>query len=183
MISPLLTLAGIFSELSMLAFGGGNVILPEMQRQVVAIHGWMTATDFAALFALAQAAPGPNIMVVALVGYRVAGVAGALVSMAAITAPPTVLTWLVLGIWTRFKDAGWRVLLQAALVPITTGLIGATALLIARTADLAPPRPASVALVALTAIVAGLSLRTRLHPLVLLGAGAAIGALLGGLPG
>ena len=54
----LLTLAIIFTQLSLIAFGGGNTILPEMQRQVVDIHHWMTAQEFSALFAMAQAAPG-----------------------------------------------------------------------------------------------------------------------------
>ncbi len=52
----LLTLAIIFTQLSLIAFGGGNTILPEMQRQVVDIHHWMTAQEFSALFAMAQAA-------------------------------------------------------------------------------------------------------------------------------
>ncbi len=73
MIHTLIALALIFAELSVLAFGGGNTILPEMQRQVVEVHGWMTAADFSALFALGQAAPGPNLMVVTLVGWHVAG--------------------------------------------------------------------------------------------------------------
>jgi chromate transporter len=58
MIQTLIALALIFSELSVLAFGGGNTILPEMQRQVVEIHQWMSAEEFSALFALGQAAPG-----------------------------------------------------------------------------------------------------------------------------
>ncbi len=69
----------MFAQLSLLAFGGGNSILPEMQRQVVQVHQWMTARDFAALYALAQAAPGPNMLVSALIGQRVAGIPGALV--------------------------------------------------------------------------------------------------------
>jgi chromate transporter len=65
-------LAEIFSELSLLAVGGANALVPEMQRRVEA-QGWMGPAEFAALFALAQAAPGPNMLVVTLVGWRVAG--------------------------------------------------------------------------------------------------------------
>ena len=75
----LIALALMYGQLSLLAFGGANAVIPEMQRQVVDVHHWMTAQDFAAMFALAQAAPGPNMMVVGLVGWRVAGVAGAVV--------------------------------------------------------------------------------------------------------
>ena len=68
----------------MLAFGGANAVIPEIHRDVVAVSGWMTDQQFADLFAISQAAPGPNILIVSLVGYQVAGVAGALVTTAAI---------------------------------------------------------------------------------------------------
>ena len=83
----------------MLAFGGGNTILPEMQRQVVDVHGWMTAADFSALFALGQAAPGPNLMVVTLVGWHVAGGWGMLVTTIAKFGPSSLITILALGLW------------------------------------------------------------------------------------
>ena len=73
MIATLITLAVLFTQLSLLAFGGGNTILPEMQREVVEVQHWMTAETFSSLFGLAQAAPGPNLMVVTLVGWHVAG--------------------------------------------------------------------------------------------------------------
>ena len=92
MISILISLALIFSQLSLLAFGGGNTILPEMQRQVVQVHQWMSAADFSALFALGQAAPGPNLMVVTLVGWHVAGWMGVVVTTIAKFGPSSLLT-------------------------------------------------------------------------------------------
>ncbi|WP_163574374.1 chromate transporter, partial [Klebsiella pneumoniae] len=80
MTSVLIALAVIFTQLSLLAFGGGNTILPEMQRQVVDIHHWMSAREFSTMFAVAQAAPGPNMMIVTLVGWHVAGWQGVLVT-------------------------------------------------------------------------------------------------------
>ena len=77
-MSTLTELALVYAQLSLLAFGGANAVIPEMQRQVVDVHHWMTAREFAGLYALAQAAPGPNMMVVSLVGWRVAGVLGRL---------------------------------------------------------------------------------------------------------
>ena len=68
MDDTLTALALIFSQLSVVAFGGGNTTLPEMHRQVVDVHHWMSNADFAALYALAQAAPGPNLMVAPLIG-------------------------------------------------------------------------------------------------------------------
>ena len=80
MNETLVALALIFTQLSLIAFGGGNTTLPEMHRQVVDVHHWMTGADFAALYALAQAAPGPNLMVAPLIGWQVAGLAGMLVT-------------------------------------------------------------------------------------------------------
>ncbi len=169
MIATLLALAGIFAELSLLAFGGGNTILPEMQRQVVQVHHWMTPRTFSALFALAQAAPGPNMMVVTLVGWRVAGWAGVAVTSLAKFAPSSVVTGVVLHLWRRFKDRPWRRIVQAGLVPMTAGLVCASAILIARASD------AGVILGVVTAAGALAAWRTKLHPLWILAAGALIG--------
>jgi hypothetical protein len=84
MNQTLVSLAFIFTQLSLVAFGGGNTTLPEMHRQVVDVHHWMTGADFAALYALAQAAPGPNMMVAPLIGWTIAGWAGLLVTTLAI---------------------------------------------------------------------------------------------------
>ncbi|WP_074163646.1 chromate transporter [Acinetobacter baumannii] len=108
----LLTLAIIFTQLSLIAFGGGNTILPEMQRQVVDIHHWMTAQEFSALFAMAQAAPGPNMMIVPLVGWHVAGLSGLLVTSTAKFLPSSLITVFVMRGWSKFKDKKWRRVLQ-----------------------------------------------------------------------
>ncbi|WP_338662950.1 chromate transporter [Pararoseomonas sp. SCSIO 73927] len=165
-MSTLVALAVIFTQLSLLAFGGGNTILPEMQRQVVEVHRWMSAQDFSALFALAQAAPGPNMMVVPLVGWHVAGWPGLLVSSIAKFGPSSILTGVVLGLWRRFKDRPWRKVVQAGLVPMTVGLVVASAWLITEATT------TEWLLGAITAAVAGLSAATKLHPLWLLSGGA-----------
>jgi len=169
MIAVLLSLAAIFSELSLLAFGGGNTILPEMQRQVVDLHHWMTAQDFSAMFALAQAAPGPNMMIVTLIGWRVAGWAGVLVTTLAKFGPSSILTGLTLHAWRRFKDAPWRRIVQAGLAPMTVGLVSASAWLITRSSD------HGWSLGVITAVGALLIFKTRLHPLWVLAGGALIG--------
>ncbi|BCQ24837.1 chromate transporter [Caballeronia sp. NK8] len=169
MMDNLLSLAAIFSQLSLLAFGGGNSILPEMQRQVVQVHDWMSSADFSALFALAQAAPGPNMMVVTLIGWHVAGWPGVLVTSIAKFGPSSLVTVAALHAWERFKDRPWRRFIQLGLVPITAGLVAASALLIAQASD------RTWLLTAITVVVATLSYRTRLHPLWLLAGGALIG--------
>jgi chromate transporter len=163
-------LAALFSELSMMAVGGANALVPEMQRRVEA-QGWMGPTEFAALFALAQAAPGPNMLVVTLVGWRVAGLWGALVATGAFVLPSGVLTYVVAGVWERFRDARWRRVVQAGLTPVTVGLVMAAAVLLCRAAI----RDVPTGLLVLA--TAGMLLATRLHPLWLLGAGAALGAV------
>lgn len=169
MIAVLISLAIIFAELSLLAFGGGNTILPEMQRQVVEVHHWMSARDFSTMFALAQAAPGPNMMVVTLIGWRVAGWPGVLVTSLAKFGPSSVVTGLAMQVWRRYKDAPWRRAVQAGLIPVTVGLVCAGASLITQ---------ASVhewALAGITVICAAMTLTKRIHPLWALGFGAFAG--------
>lgn len=169
MTAALAALALIFAQLSLLAFGGGNSILPEMQRQVVEVHHWMSAREFTALFALAQTAPGPNMMVVTLIGWHVAGLPGVIVSSLAKFGPCSIVTALVLQVWDRFKQAPWRALVQRALVPVTVGLVSASAALITQASDHA------WSLYAITALVAALAFRGGLHPLWLLAAGGLLG--------
>ena len=95
----------------------------------------MTDRQFADLFAIAQAAPGPNIIIVTLIGYQVAGIAGALVATLAMCGPACVLTYYVARVFDRFRDAKWRVVIQAGLVPVSVGLFAAGAFIIARAAD------------------------------------------------
>jgi chromate transporter len=169
--STLANLAVVFAQLSLLAFGGTNSVLPEMQRQVVGVHSWVTAQEFAALFALAQAAPGPNMLVVTLIGWHVAALPGALVATLGVAGPSSVLTFVATGVWYRFRDAPWRRLVQAGLMPVTAGLVMASAALLIRTTAIGSGT-ASIAVVA-----AMLFLFTRLHPLLVLAAAAALGAL------
>lgn len=169
MSGTLITLALIFTELSLLAFGGGNTILPEMQRQVVDVNHWMTATEFSALFALAQAAPGPNMMVVPLVGWHVAGFAGLMVSSLAKFGPSSLVTGVALQLWERFKDRPWRRTVQAGLVPVTAGLVAASAIVITHASV------ANWSLAVIAALVAIATTTTKIHPLAALAAGALLG--------
>ena len=173
MTGTLLDLARIFATLSLLAVGGGNTILPEMQRQVVVVHSYMSADQFAALYALAQAAPGPNMLVATLIGWHVAGLAGALVATLALCLPSSLLTLAVGGLWWRFREAAWRRRVQVGLVPATSGLIlgGALVLCLSTSRDWR--------FAAVTALAAVGTLATRLNPLWFLAAAAGIGILVG----
>jgi chromate transporter len=181
MNDPLLRLTLLFSQLSLLAFGGANTILPEMQRQVVSSNQMMTAHTFASLFALAQAAPGPNMMVVSLIGWNVAGLSGALLSMVCVSGPSSVLTYFVSRFWYRFRDAPWRKAIQKGLLPVTAGLLlSSAALLIEATSYVAiSSRGISLdwTLGLVTASVTVLLLTTRVHPMLVLGGAAFLGAV------
>lgn len=167
----LIALALIFTELSLLAFGGGNSILPEMQRRVVDLHGWMSAEQFNALFALAQAAPGPNMMVVPLVGWHVAGFSGLLVTSIAKFGPSSLVTIFALRAWERFRDRPWRRIVQVGLLPITVGLVVASAIIITAASA------TSWGLAAITLSVAVITTRSKMHPLIVLAGGAILGML------
>ncbi|WP_293856006.1 chromate transporter [uncultured Alsobacter sp.] len=159
----------IFAELSVLAFGGGATILPEMQRQLVDQRGWLTAQEFGALFALAQAAPGPNMMVGPLIGWHVAGLKGALAAAGGLFLPSSAITLVGVHAWERFKTHPFRPIIQAGLLPVTAGLVAASALILSQAAA------ADAMHVAIIVIVSVAAFATRLHPLALLAAGAVAG--------
>ena len=176
MTHTLMALAALFSQLSLLSFGGGNTILPEMQRQVVTVQHWMSTQEFGALFALAQAAPGPNLMIVTLIGWHVAGWKGLLVTSLAKFGPSSVVTVLAMHVWNRYKDRPWRGIVQRSLAPVTAGLVAASALLIVEASD-----TGWMAWI-ITAGCALAATRTRIHPLWLLAAGSVIGLSGVGIP-
>lgn len=167
--SVLIALASQFALLSFLAIGGVNTLIPEIHRRVVDVEHWMTDTDFAQAFAIAQAAPGPNMLIVSVIGWKVSGVLGALVATAAICIPSSLLTFAVAHIWDRFRKAPLRAAIQHGLAPVTVGLVLATGYILARTVD------QSWAAFAITGAAVTLTLATRLHPIWVLAAGAAAG--------
>ncbi|BAL27417.1 chromate transporter [Azoarcus sp. KH32C] len=166
-------LADLFLQLSILtvvAFGGITAMLPELHRLVVEQRHWMDDTTFAHLFAIAQAAPGPNLLVVSLIGWKVAGIAGAIVATLAISLPMSVVIFFLFRHWERFRDAPWRDAIQTGVAPLAVGLVCASGWMIAASAGL------DARGVALTAVCTALMLTRRWHPLWYIGAGAAAGA-------
>jgi chromate transporter len=160
-----------FGVMSLLAFGGANNILPEMHRQAVDIHHWLNDADFTALFAIAQAAPGPNFLISTLVGWRAAGLPGAVLATLALCAPSTLLAIFASGLWERYSAHPVRRALGASLAALAIGLGAAGALVLVKSADREP----RLALVTLAVAVAAYF--TRRNPLWFLAAAAALGAL------
>jgi chromate transporter len=171
MIPPVLAeLAQQFGSLSFLAIGGVNALIPEIHRRVVDVQGWMTNAEFAQAFAISQASPGPNMLIVSVIGWKVYGFLGALVATLAICLPTSVLTFAIAHVWDRFRGAPLRAAIQRGLAPVTVGLVLASGYVLARAAD-----DGWIAY-ALTATTALLALNTRWHPLWFLTAAAALGA-------
>ena len=167
MTKVVFAILGAFAPMSLLMFGGANSIIPELHRQVVDVHAWMTSEKFATLFAVAQAAPGPNILIVSLIGWQVAGLGGLLAATVAINGPHCLLTYFVGGFVSKGDD--WVAAFKKALVPVTTGLILGSGIVMARSADY------DTLTVAISAATAAYIVLTNRNPLWVL----AIAALTG----
>lgn len=166
-------LALVFGTLSLLGFGGGKAIIPQMQLDVVVQHHWVSAMEFARYFAISKLAPGATNSIAALTGYAVAGFAGAGVAALAIFGPSSLLTFGVGLAWDRFREHPWRELLAKALAPVVIGLSWAGIVAIAQGA-IDVPWTYAIAIATTAAVL----IFSRAHPgVILLGSGIA-GALL-----
>lgn len=161
-----------FGAISLVSVGGGIAVLPEMHRLVVETHGWMDSADFARRFALAQAAPGPNVLVVGLFGWHVAGMLGMLVATIAMTLPTSIMAFGFSRLRTRLAGRFWLRVIERGLVPVAVGLIAASGLLLARGTS------TGWVPVLLTVASTIFVWRTDYSPLWVLGAGAVVGFFL-----
>lgn len=163
-------LLGHFLAVSLMSIGGAITLVPDMHRRLVTEGHLLSDADFTTAIALAQAAPGPNVLFVALMGWYGAGLPGALVSMVGIMVPSTTVA-LAASRWVATRKASLGVqAFQGGMMPVTVGLLLATGWLLLP--DL--QRPTAVLL---SAVVALLVWRTRVPLLWLVGAGALLGAL------
>ena len=167
--SPIGELVWTFGLMSLFAVGGANSAIPEMHRAAVEVHHWMTDKQFADVFAISQLSPGPNVLIVTLIGYSVAGIGGALAATVAMCGPTALLAYYVSRFLERSRHARWPALVQAALVPLSIGLMAASGLILAQTSD----QSWIAALITIGAAV--LAFATRLNPLWLLLAGGILG--------
>jgi chromate transporter len=159
---PIWGLVRTFGVMSLFAVGGANSAIPEMHRVAVDVQHWLTDKQFADVFAISQLSPGPNVLIVA-------GVAGALAATLAMCVPTAVLAYCVSHLLNRSSHSRWPAIIQAALVPLSIGLMAASGLILALASD----RTWAAALV--TAVAAALASATRLNPLWLLLAGGVLG--------
>lgn len=175
-----LALFGHFLSLSLLSIGGAVTTLPDMHRFLVDQQQWMTAQQFSASVAIAQAAPGPNVLFVALMGWNVglsaAGLPGAFLgltlSMVGILLPSATLTYLAANWGQRNRDLRAVRAFKQGMAPVVVALLIATGWILAtsRRYDLADAPLWAVSIVTTVIIW-----RTQVHLLWLLGAGAVFG--------
>jgi chromate transporter len=133
--SGLLALTFHLAIVSSISFGGFPTVLPDVRAFVVTMHGWVTDQDFTNIFAMAQAIPGPNvILMMGLIGWKVWGLARVLAASTATFAPPCVIYFTAFHLLRRFQEARWQRVLRSALIPVTTGLIIASGIVMAQAA-------------------------------------------------
>jgi chromate transporter len=168
-VTILVQLALTFLGVAFFSIGGASALIPEFYRQVVTVRGWLSDSDFAHMVALAQVAPGPNMLIVSLIGWRVAGVPGMLVSTVAIVGPPSLIAFAVGRAMDRLKDADWLAAVKAALAPVVVGLMMASGLVTAQAANY------SVFHWVLTATAAVFMFVLRRNPLWVIAGGAILG--------
>jgi len=117
-----------------MSFGGGQALVPEIQHQTVTVHHWLSDKGFADLFGLARAAPGPSTLIVALIGWQVAGFWGALAASIAIFLPSSILVYLVGAWWQRNRHSPLRRAIERGLSPVAAGLIFAGPVIVLQSA-------------------------------------------------
>jgi chromate transporter len=170
--SPVGALSMHIAVMSLMAVGGGVVMIgPQVGHYVVEANHWLTNEQFSAAYAIAQAAPGPNLLFVALVGWLIAGWAGAIATTLAVVVPSTLLTLSVLRAQGRFAGGRLTRALGNAFAPMSIGLMAATAWLFMGISN------ADWRADALTVASGLILLRTRLNPIILIALGAVAGVL------
>lgn len=169
--ADLLQLMGHFALLSLLAVGGAITSASDMQRYLVGERGWIDALQFNASVAIAQAAPGPNVLFVAVIGWNVAGLAGVAATMVGTLLPSTTLALAATRYGEQRRDARLVRALGAGLAPLTLGLLLATGWI------LTDPVRGSLGAMLLLPFTVLMLLRTKISPMWLVAVGALVGAL------
>ena len=169
----LIALGVVFAPLSLLSFGGGNAVIADIAQQAIQVQGWTSEREFADLFALSRAAPGPGSMLAALIGWKAAGIGGAAVATLAFYLPSAALVLGVARLWGRWRGSVWHTAVERGMAPIAAGLFLSGGIAVLR---VSPGGPA----VWIAAIATTLALLRwpKLHPVpLLLGAAVLFGVL------
>lgn len=158
-----------FALISLISVGGAGAVLPEVHRQLVGETGWLSAREFSDLFALAQAAPGPNVIAFSLFGWRLAGYAGLAAVTLATLAPAAAVALLVARFDRHPARARWAQRLRRSLAPLAIGFMLASGVLLAEGARLDGAGPLGIAATAGAAVFV---IKSRRNPLYAVAASA-----------
>jgi chromate transporter len=173
-MTTLVRIAGLFALLSLLSVGGGNGVLPDMQRAAVDQYHWMTAREFLDSFAISRAAPGPGSLIVLLVGLKAAGLVGAILAVVAMYLPSGLIVYFGARAWGSAARAAWHAHMERALAPVAVGLTYASGIALVRSTE------HDWQALTVTAAATLLLALTEMHPLLVLLAGAGVLLVLGG---
>jgi chromate transporter len=167
----LLLLTAVLAPLSLASIGGASSIYAPLQHQAVEALHWLTPREFLDMFAIARITPGPGSMLATLIGFKVAGLPGAVVATLALFLPSSLLCLVIGRVWDRCHGRPWRQAVEDGLAPIAAGLMFAGALAVLRLGAAGPLW--FLSWIVAIAVAALLTWRSRLHPLGLLAGGAA----------
>ncbi len=176
-MKELIQLLNVFTLMSLLAVGGGSAVLPQMEHETVSVYKWVSPESFAAIYSLGQMAPGPNMTMVGLIGYKAAGIAGFFVVLLAFYIPSSLLVYSASHVWDMFKLNPWRDSVQRGMAPITIGLMLAGVYAVGKTASINLSRDLEYNLITIgigAAVVIILFLK-RINPALLILAGGVLG--------
>jgi chromate transporter len=176
-VNTYLQLAAMFGTLSLLSIGGGNAVLPEMHLRAVHQQHWLSDSQFADVFSISQTAPGPSILIVAMIGYAggmhvdgvLGGIVGGVIATVAMVVPAATLMYAVTLFWQKAQKSNWRIAVEKGFAPLTVGLILATSLVMSRAAD------HDWRAYVLTAVCTLIFVRTSINPLFIVAAAGVIG--------
>jgi chromate transporter len=170
-VNQIPALIRVFSYLSILTVGGGMAAFPEMKVMTVEVHHWLDFTQLIHIYSLGQMAPGPNMMMIIVIGQWAAGLVGAIVTLIAFFGPTAVLAYIVAKAWRKLEKWPWRDSIQRGLAPVSIGLLLAGCFSMAKGA-ITGLETATIAVAALLIL-----LQYKINPALLVVGGAAVGLL------
>ncbi len=161
----------VFSYLSLLTVGGGMAAFPEMKYLTVEVHKWLTFPQLIHIYSVGQMAPGPNMMMIVVIGQWAGGRLGAIVTLLAFFAPTALLAYVVAKLWERLAKWPWRTSIEQGLAPVSIGLLLAGCFTMAKGA-ITGIETGAIAVATLLIL-----LQYKVNPALLVVAGAVVGVL------